>query len=356
MAPGAAFAMSAAPAGGGRIAVIALTAGGRGLAARLAAALPGELIDPRPSGVLAAVALAWPRVDGLVLIMACGVAVRAIAPLLRDKRLDPGVVVLDEAGRFCVSLLAGHLGGANDLARRLAGLTGGQAVITTASDTLGHTALDLWARRNALFLAQGSLTAVSARLVSRGELKVFIDLPGELPEDFRVVAEAEGAELVVSNRRREPGAALARLSPRNLALGIGCNRGVSGQRIEEAALAVCEENGLDFQAVDGLGSIDIKREEPGLWQFAARHGLEITFYQAGELNSVPGLSPSPAARAATGAQGVAEPAALLLAGDGGQLIVRKYKCKDVTIAIAARPVRLTANYPWSAPGQAATST
>ncbi len=323
------------------LAILALTSGGRKLAARLAQKLPAEVIDLEALGLAATLARAWPRCQGLILIMAAGIAVRAIAPLLRDKRSDPGVVVLDEAGRFAVSLLSGHLGGGNALARQVAAVTCGQAVITTASDTLGLTALDLWARHNGLLLVQGSLTAASAALVNSGRITVFTELPGELPADFTAVPEPARAELVIANRLPAEEGALAVLCPRNLVMGIGCNRGTSKEQIEEAALETCRRHGLLFSAVGRLASIDLKQDEVGLLQFAAAHGLDLQWYSADLLNSVPGVAVSLAAKKATGAKAVAEPAALLAAGTH-TLLIRKTKWKDVTIALAEIPFRLTA--------------
>ena len=342
-------------AAGSPIAILALTRGGRELTARLAPLLQAEVIDPGPQGLAQTLAQVWPHHAGLVLIMAAGVAVRAIAPLLNDKRTDPGVVVLDEAGRFAVSLLAGHLGGANDLARQVATLTGGQAVITTASDTLGLTALDLWARHHDLILVQGNLTTASATLVNNGTIKVFTDLLGDLPPDFMMVTDPAQAELIISNRLPTAGSSQTILCPRNLAMGIGCNRGTTAAQIEAAAKETCQRNGLQFQAVSRLASIDLKEDEQGLLQFAAAHGLDLLWYNADLLNSVPGITLSPAAQKATGAQAVADPAALLAAGCH-TLLIRKTKWKDVTIALAEIPFRLTAGYRSSAPDPVAPST
>lgn len=337
------------------LAIIALTEGGQKLAAQLAPQLRAEVIDPGDLGLAATLARAWPRYEGLILIMATGIVVRTIAPLLGDKRTDPGVVVVDEAGRFAISLLSGHLGGGNELAQRVAALTQGQAVITTASDVRGLTSLDLWARHHGLILTQGSLTAASATLVNRGRLRVYSDLAGELPPDFERTPLPEEAELVITNRLPPTPGALATLCPRNLVLGIGCNRSTSAAQIEQAAQETCRQNGLAFQAVSRLASIDLKRDEAGLLRFAAGFGLDLMWYSAYQLNSVSGVTPSAAALKATGAQAVAEPAAKLAAG-AETLLIRKTTWKDVTIALAEIPMQLTAEYRSSAPDPAVRTT
>ena len=89
---------------------------------------------------------AWRECDSIVCIMGCGIAVRMVSPLLEDKSADPAVVVVDQDGRFAISLVSGHIGGANELARKVASITGGQAVITTASDLQDKPAIDLAAK------------------------------------------------------------------------------------------------------------------------------------------------------------------------------------------------------------------
>ena len=324
-------------------AIIALTKGGGVLAAQLADQLQAQVINPRPLGLAQTLADAWAHYQGVILIMATGIAVRTIAPLLGDKRSDPGVVVLDEAGCFAISLVSGHLGGANALARQVAAITCGQAVITTASDNLGLTALDLWARQHGLILVHGSLTAASATLVNTGRIMVFTDLPGNLPADFVAVKTPEEAELIISNRLLTLGSEQTLLCPQNLAMGIGCNRGTSMQQIDQAARETCRQNGLHFQAVHRLATIDLKKDEEGLLQFASASGLDLRFFTVGQLNTVPGVTPSAAAKKATGAQAVAEPAALL-AAQTDILLIRKIKWKDVTIALAQIPTKLAAEY------------
>ena len=326
-----------------KIAVIALTRGGRELANRIVAGLENSESCAITGGVLATIEQLWAHYDGLICIMAAGIVVRAIAPLCRDKRIDPCVLVLDEKGQFVISLLSGHLGGGNELARQVAAITGGAAVITTASDVTGHTALDLWAAGYNLRVQNPQAMArVAARLVNEGEVGFYAGMAcGRLPADFTVVTEPALADIVLSYGAFDPSAhpdALV-LCPCNLYLGLGCNRGTVAADFELAVTDLCAQNRLDRRAIAGIASIDLKADEAGLLQFARENNLPLCFYAAEELNRVEGVSHSAAVMAATGAQGVAEPAAILAAGDGimpGQLIVRKIKWKDVTAAVAAK--------------------
>lgn len=328
-----------------RIACLAVSEGGQRLAARLGDALGGTVI-PQRTGLATLMPTLWQEYDGLVCVMAAGIVVRCIAPLVADKERDPAVVVVDEAGRFAVSLLSGHLGGANDLARRVAQVTGGQAVITTASDVLGHTALDLWAReQNLVAEERQAVTRASATLVNSGELRIFSEIPViSLPPDLVAVAAPKEADCIVSHRLGPWPDGILLLRPRHLVVGIGCNRGTSTKDIGAALAEAFAEHNLSPLAIRNLASIDVKSDEAGLLAFAEERGFSLAFYTKDELNRVAGISPSEVVLRATGAQGVAEPAALLSSG-ADNLLVRKMKWKDVTIAIAQAPSTLSAPAP-----------
>ncbi|MCI5146230.1 MAG: cobalamin biosynthesis protein CbiG, partial [Candidatus Electrothrix sp. AR3] len=219
-------------------------------------------------------------------------------------------------------------------AREVAGLLGGQAVITTASDVLGHTALDLWARDLGLTVAdKHCLTAVMAKLVNTGSVSLGSAYPlPELPSDIILLQEFEAADLLITCRTEQKmGKAL--LYPKVLVAGIGCNRNTPAEEIGEALEQVCREHHLAFQSIHSLASIDLKRDELGLLVFAEQQGWSIDFYNRDQLNDVSGVSTSAAVLKATGAKGVAEPAAILSAG-GGPLLVKKMKWPNVTVAIA----------------------
>lgn len=379
-----------------KIGVLAITAGGRKLADDLvigfnqAAAAPAQpaaeptsppAANGRPwraatvpveQGIAAALAAAWPRHDGLVCIMAAGIVVRAVAPLLADKKSDPAVVVVDEGGQFAVSLLSGHLGGGNHLARRVAALTGGQAVITTASDVLQLTPLDLWARtQNLVAAAPQAMTTASARLVNHGRLRVYSETAvAGLPPGLLPVTEPEAADLIISCRtepaeltaigiRAKTGAKIEGkpqfplptappviFHPRQLVVGIGCNRGTPAAEMEAALNELLAAEGLARAAVRNLATIDLKRDETGLLDFARRNGWPLAFYRPEELQAQIAAAPTritPAAAVlkATGAAGVAEPAALLSSG-ASQLLIRKHNWKNVTLALTKANFTLSA--------------
>ena len=272
--------------------------------------------------------------------MAAGIVVRSIAPLLKDKATDPCVLVLDQHGRHVVSLLSGHLGGGNALAHEVAAITRGVAVITTASDNLGRTALDLWARRNRLVITdRPGFTTVTARLIDRGQVFIFRagGLPG-LPEDLQPAASPADADILITFKKNMTFDALCCIS-KTLYVGVGCNRGAGLGDISAAFFELCDEHGISAEAVAGIATIDVKSDEAGILEFADSIGVDVSFFTRDQLNGVPDVSSSAAVMKAVGAKGVAEPAALLAASSDNstaRLMVVKQKWKDVTLAVAER--------------------
>ena len=317
-----------------KLGIIAITSGGKQLADRIATQLPNSQVLDTQGGVNAAFGDYWQELDGFICIMATGIAVRSIAPLLVSKQTDPCVLVMDEKGQHVISLLSGHLGGGNALAIHVAELIDGTPVITTASDTLGLPALDLWAKDNNLVVEdKEALTAVSARLVNKGSLNIFTEHDLEsLSEALHLVNDPADADVIVSEKIINNNTA-AFFRPQTLVLGVGCNRGTPASEFEVALAELFEQEGLSPFSIHNLASIDAKDDEEGLLSFANRNGWQIDFFTKDEINSVDNVAVSPAALKAVGARGVAEPTALLSA-QNNELIVRKRKWQNVTMAVA----------------------
>ncbi len=350
-----------------KTAILAITANGTSIGRRLLAGFgSAELYassryaspdDPsvtpfEPTELKALVRSLWERVDGFVFIMASGIVVRIVAGLLKSKVIDPAVIVMDDAGKFSVSLLSGHLGGANALALEAARIIGATPVITTATDAASLPSFDMLAsdhgwrirdiskikKLNLLLLDGGSIAvldasgAVSRYFSGKGNL-IFCDTLEKLHK-----TGAEGAVIVTNLDSFDcnlPENALL-LHPANLALGIGCNRGATAEEIDDFVTAQLERMNLSELSVMAAGTAEAKRGEAGLSAFAQAKGIPLKFYDSVSLNSVTLLSPpSRHAIKAIGARGVAEPAAVL-AADGGSLIMKKVKSGNVTLAIAEK--------------------
>ncbi len=317
-------------------ALTAFTEQGSELAGRLAAELEGTLRSPGEA-LSAWTKENFPVREGMVFVGAAGIAVRAIAPCIRNKAEDPAVVCVDETGRWVIPLLAGHLGGANALARRIASAIGGEAVITTATDLNGVFAVDLWAKRQKLaVLRPDRIRNVSSALL-RGEdivVESSFRISGRPPEH---VLPGEKGDVLVSFRITETPALL--LVPRILSLGIGCRRGTTSESLAEAFALFCREREILPQAVEAAASIDRKKDEKGLLDFCRRAAWPLRFFTAEELCGVPGeFSASAFVENTVGVDNVCERAAVLAAG--GKLAEPKWAGNGVTFALAERPIRM----------------
>lgn len=311
----------------------------------------GKMIAIR-NGVRDALQNEFLRAESLICIMASGIVVRSIAPMLTNKHRDPAVIVSDPQGRFIVSLLGGHEGGANALAQRIARISGGQAVVTTASDNRDIPALDVLAQNHRWTLhPQSDLAAIMAALVNETPVTLLHDPDLEPPNALRTIGWETIRPLSESDRdlkapaviftyrtfdslRIENMKRIAVIRPRILCVGVGCNRETAASEILDAISEVFNDEKLSFESIREIASIEAKADEKGLLELARSRAWNIRFFNRTEIESVSNLiQPSPAALKALGVSGVAEPSALLSA-QSRELRVRKRKFANVTVAVA----------------------
>ena len=281
---------------------------------------------------------AFSRCRLVVFIGATGIAIRSIAPYLKSKTKDPAVISIDERGKFVIPLLSGHIGGANNLASGIASFLKAIPVITTATDVNGLFAVDEWAARNnmAIFNMAGVKTFASC-LVDCKKVGVKSDFPitGPLPEGLVLADEGPVGMAITLRKTVQPFVETVVLCPRILHLGIGCRKGASMEKIEELATQEMARLRFPLNAVRGIASIDVKKDEPGLLAFAEEYALPIRFYTAEELNAVEGdFTPSAFVAKTVGVDNVCERAAVL-DSKGGRLLLHKTSKNGVTLAIAA---------------------
>ena len=287
---------------------------------------------------------------GHIFIMSTGIVVRTLAPLIRHKSVDPAVVVIDDNGRYVISLLSGHLGGANALAQSVADRIGATPIITTATDVNQLPAIDLIAGELGLKIENfDAIKSVHMTLLSNGKLPVhdpFELLGDRLPQKFVAghvdMAEDNHAEvstisypgIFIDDRVVDLPPQILILRPATLAVGIGCNRDTAMEEIRDHLLQVMTTSRLALDSLISLASIDIKQDESGLLETAETLGLPIRFFPADELGKVKGIqNPSAVVAKHLGVSSVCE-AAAILAADHGNLIVPKQTAPNVTVAIA----------------------
>ena len=329
-------------------AYLAFTSKGLALARKLAAAQPGAVARCGENGVTLAnwTAAQFAQSDALVFVGAVGIAVRAIAPHCRSKATDPAVVVLDECGRFAIPLLSGHLGGANDLARRLAKACGAVPVITTATDANGVFAVDEWAKhQHCLVVEPARIRKVSSALLAGRTVRFASDWPiqGTPPAGVEPAGDAAQASFALTITPTMTSNAL-HIIPRIAVLGIGCKRGTPADKLADAFAAFCAETKLAPQSIAAAASIDLKKDELGLAEFGQKQGWLVTFYTADELRAVPGqFAHSDFVQSITGVDNVCERAAVLAAGS--PVWAHKWARDGVTFAVALRP--FTPDWRWN---------
>ena len=322
-----------------RAAVFCFSDRGAALAERIAGLFPGAR-RIRPRGDLAArTAECFRECDALIFVGAAGIAVRAIAPHVAAKTADPAVIVADDCGRHVVSLLSGHIGGANRLTRQIAARIGAEPVVTTATDVNQRFSIDEWAARRGLSIESMDAAKRFSAEILRRDLPLTGDFPVDGPLPAGVFPGAEGdVGAAISCYRKHPFAVTALLSPRIVHLGIGCKRGAGAEAIAAAV------DGLNLApgAIVRAASIDVKAHEPGLLAFCRARGLDVRFYSAAELNAAEGeFTPSEFVKKTVGVDNVCERAAAVSAGPGAKIFIRKTRGDGVTVAAAMQDWRIS---------------
>ncbi|MCS0787466.1 cobalamin biosynthesis protein [Cytobacillus firmus] len=291
---------------------------------------------------------------GIICIISLGAVVRMIAPLLIDKKKDPAVLVVDDKGQYVISVLSGHIGGANALTHEFAHAIGAAPVVTTASDVQKTIPVDLFgAQFGWVWDSEEKLTPVSASVVNEEHVAIVQETgeknwwtyDRELPENLKIYPSIEEAikakpraALLITDRMMDPheealleNGVLYR--PKSIVLGIGCNRGTSLAEIERVIDETLSEMKLSKKSVKAVASINLKKNEAGLLELTSKYSWPFITYTPEELNEIPMQNPSDTVFKYTGAYGVSEPASMRYA-NAKELLLEKKKCGNVTISIA----------------------
>ena len=339
-----------------------LTDEGGKLAHKLAAAHPGDIYNKE--NFKENLRAGFGRYDSLVCIMATGIVVRILAPLIVHKTSDPAVVVLDQKGKYAISLLSGHLGGANDLAREMASISGGEAVITTATDVAGELSFDTFAKKHDMAIENiGQLKHISGALLSGKKVNVFTDknaaelypeLAAEqkrgmiailpLSEFFKtytiesnIPAVVIDERLFVSNSTVPQAAPVLYLRPRTICAGIGCKRNMEQKPIEEALLQTLKEEGIPPLSLKCIATIPLKSDEPGIIGTAANLNVPLQIIPTEEIENLDisqlGIQTSEFVASQTGVLSVSTACSYLASGKG-TILRDKAKYKGITIALS----------------------
>lgn len=290
--------------------------------------------------------------DAFVMIMATGIVVRTFAPYIEHKTVDPAIVVMDEKAQFAISLLSGHLGGANAFAHKVAKTMNAIPVITTATDVNGLIAFDNVAKENHCAIENiEMMQRISGALVNGKTVGLFSELPlqGNIPKEiifFHNIYDYQKSKtesnVVVSNRIVEPkGKHTLYLRPRNLVLGIGCRRDTPFEKIEEALLDFMKAKEYSLLSLKAMASIDLKKDEAGLLRLAETYHLPFLTFSGEELKKVGNTTGNSSfVEQVTGTPSVSQ-AAALLAANNGTTVVEKTIYPGITLSLAEEPNILT---------------
>lgn len=277
----------------------------------------------------------------LIFIGACGIAVRSIAPYIKDKLQDSPVIVIDEKGRYVIPILSGHVGGGNEIAQEIADYLETDAVITTATDINHKFSVDVFARRNHLtILNKDGIVNVSSAILQGRKIRVSVegDRWGseELPNEIEKVSypPQNKIDVVISTEEAALEKGILRLKPKQYILGVGCKRGKTEEELEKFWSDQLNLHHIGWEDVRLIASIDRKKDEEGILNFTRRRRIEYQTFSEEKLSSIEGdFSSSEFVKKVIGVDNVCERAAVAAGGEKGRLILRKQAEDGMTLAI-----------------------
>ena len=315
----------------------------------------------------------------LLFIGACGIAVRAIAPWVANKLYDSPVLVMDELGTYVIPILSGHVGGANELAVKIGEMTGSIPVITTATDLNKSFAVDIFAKKNYLYIEnKDGIAKVSSKVLRGEKISMAIEPLGhaisepetleteenktEKVETVKAGKQAEQdnrftnqieivdfppkqpIDVIITSQKQDYNASLI-LRPKEYVLGMGCKRDKEPEKIAGYIDQTLTALGISKNQVYAICSIDKKRDEAGFLQWSSLERIPFITYSAEELEDVEGdFEVSQFVKSQVGVDNVCERAALKGCGEGGELVYRKHASDGMTIAVAKRDWRVSFDY------------
>lgn len=329
-----------------KIAVISVTENGRKISAQIAESLErthdlrrfaiekySDENAEKFSDLKAVTAKIFSEFEGIIFVCACGIAVRMSAPHIVSKTSDPAVVTVDEGGKFAVSLLSGHIGGANALTEKIAAAIGAIPVITTATDTGGKFSPDSFAVANKLHICEPELAKKCAAAVVNGEkIGFYSDYDCE---NFPAELFANNGKLgvcVSCDTKKNPFESTLHLVPKNISIGIGCKKNTPTEQLVNFVQKNLAESGVPVYRIKRLCTIDLKRDETAICELSKRYKIPAEFFSAEELMGTEGeFSSSDFVKKITGADNVCERAAAV---GGGKIIAPKTAENGMTFALA----------------------
>ena len=284
----------------------------------------------------------WKNFDGFIFISATGIAVRMINPYIKSKTIDPAVVVIDDMARFSISLLSGHLGGANEIAEWIGEKTGAIPVITTASDNRGIDSIDIFAKTNNYHIDDiDSVTKITSMMVNGKRVGFYTEDNQiinyhniERINDLENIDKSLDGAIIVSSKEVIPQISISYtiLRPKNINIGVGCRKGVRGDNIIKAIELALTEKNLSTKSIRALGTVEVKKNEIGIIKAAEYFECPLKIFSLEQIRNIEDMfEKSQFVKDTIGVYSVSEPCAYLL---GGRIITRKAIYNGATISVS----------------------
>lgn len=281
-------------------------------------------------------ALLFEDYEAIIFIMATGIVVRSIAPWINDKTKDPAVIVVDDAGKNVISLLSGHLGGANALALQIAEWIQAHPVITTSSDVNNLPSVDMMAKQKGLLIgSMHDAKVITSMIINRQKVELE-DNDGYLSKSIlpSFDGETEGWIIVSNKKKIECDRPFIQLIPQNICVGIGCKRDTEPDKLWDFFQDIAEKLNLNTKAVYSVSSIDVKADELAILQLIQQLNCESHFYSAKELSQVDHLfEGSEFVKQTVGVASVSTTSAFLAGKQQGDFLIKKEIKDGMTISI-----------------------
>lgn len=338
-----------------KTAIIALTPNGKELGLKLRNLIEGDLylpnklilddclgikeIDERFSDFIGSI---FNKYDYIVFIMAAGIVVRSIASYIKDKTVDPGVIVMDEKGKNVISLLSGHVGGANEMTLKISSLINANPVITTATDVNEKGSLDLIIKKldGSIDNFKENVKTINYLLVENKKVGIYmddyfdIDIKGfEKIDNFQDINKLEVLVYITNKKNIDLDfEKIIKIVPKNLILSIGCRKDTDSDLLYESFIDFIENNNIDIKSIKEIGSVDVKKDEKAIIDLAKRLDIPFKIVDRSEILKIEDKFPkSEFVKKSIGVYSVSEPVAYILSG--GNLISGKTKYKGITFGL-----------------------
>ncbi|MDE5885475.1 MAG: cobalt-precorrin 5A hydrolase [Oscillospiraceae bacterium] len=317
-----------------KIAYFWLTSQGKSVVEKIQKGLGGQIESKQHLKMQ--IAQDFEHYDALVFVMATGIVVRMLADLIQSKTTDPAVIVLDQQGKFVISLLSGHMGGANALACEIAAILGAVPVITTATDTEGLVAIDIFAKKNHLKIENPEkIKIISSTMLRNETITIYSDL--DLQDYEKIIRKIElPAQVMISDRILKVQENVLILRPKSLVIGIGCKKNITFQALESCFLELLNKNNLSVLSVFKIATISLKAQEPAILELCQKYQLVLEIIPDEKIkNASQKFESSAFVEKITGLPSVAE-ACSYFGSDQGESLTGKVKFSGITLAICRK--------------------